>query len=364
MILSQYREKWREAPKGSDTDGRVFSTDLLKLSDEQLLVQWETMAARRYEEELRWVGFLYRDTFRGRRVLELGSGLGFDGLRFASWGAEWTFADIVPDNLMLIERIATLKGLRTSTKFHLIPDSLTFAGVADNLDAIWVFGSIHHVPFEIARQEALNALHLLKVGGRWIELVYPRERWLREGSLPFNEWGKLTDGERTPWVEWHDVEKVRQRLEPARFRTILDFQFCSHNYQWIDLQYEGMGEQPISSVVNLLEEPIRYLTGTERSWLGKSVTCPRGLFAEALHVPLAHRDEAVVDLEVHVTEGTVGIGLIDAQGVGLPGAEFIAEAGADSRRATLRGRQARTLVIRNLHARRRGRFELMSLRQR
>ena len=35
--LDQYREKWREAPRGSDTDGRIFSTDLLVLADEPFL---------------------------------------------------------------------------------------------------------------------------------------------------------------------------------------------------------------------------------------------------------------------------------------------------------------------------------------
>ncbi len=46
MTLSRIREKWREAPGGSDTDGRGFSTDLPGLSDEALLATWEAMAAR------------------------------------------------------------------------------------------------------------------------------------------------------------------------------------------------------------------------------------------------------------------------------------------------------------------------------
>ena len=50
--LAQYREKWREAPRGSDMDGRIFSTDLLARSDADLLAAWEAMAARRYAGEL------------------------------------------------------------------------------------------------------------------------------------------------------------------------------------------------------------------------------------------------------------------------------------------------------------------------
>ncbi len=242
--LHDYREKWREAPRGSDTDGRIFSTDLLKLSDADLAAAWDEMAARRYAGEIGWVGPLYFDTFRGRNVIELGSGLGFDGLRFASHGAHWTFADIVPDNLAIIRRIASLKGLDANVRFHLIDDDLSFDDLPRDFDAIWVFGSIHHVPFDIARREALNILQHLKPGGRWMELVYPRERWLREGAPPFDRWGQLTDGERTPWAEWHDVEKVRRRLRPAAFNVLLDFEFCSHNYRWIDLQH--VGQQPFN----------------------------------------------------------------------------------------------------------------------
>jgi SAM-dependent methyltransferase len=228
--LDRHREKWREAPRGSDTDGRVFSSDLLALSDDAFLATWDGMAARRYTGEIGWLGAVYGDTFRGRRILELGSGLGFDGIRFAQLGAVWTFADIVPDNLAVIRRVADLKGL-SSVTFHLIGDDLSFAALPADFDAIWVFGSIHHVPFEIARQEALAALEHLRPGGRWMELVYPRERWLREGALPFSDWGRGTDGERTPWVEWHDIEKVRRRLFPAPLRTLLDFELCSSNYR-------------------------------------------------------------------------------------------------------------------------------------
>ncbi len=85
--LDRYREKWREAPRGSDTDGRVFSSDLLALPDDRLLAAWQEMAARRYGGELGWLGPLYFDAFRDRKVIKLGSGLGFDGLRFAAHGA-------------------------------------------------------------------------------------------------------------------------------------------------------------------------------------------------------------------------------------------------------------------------------------
>ena len=375
--LAKYREKWREAPRGSDMDGRVFSTDLLALPDGELLAAWQAMAGRRYAGEIGWLGPLYADSFRDKRVLEVGSGLGFDGLGFAGQGASWTFADIVPDNLSVIRRVAGLKGLEGRTRFHLIGDELSFAGLPDGYDAIWVFGSIHHVPFEIARREALDALGHLKPGGRWMELVYPRERWLREGAPPFDQWGKLTDGEHTPWAEWHNLEKVRRRLFPAPLRTVLDFGFCADNYRWLDLRYAA--ERPfrladfdlkaLSASCDLLMEPIVREGGRAGLW-GNSFSCAEGLFARVASIDLAdpfrrlgNVPGVAVDLEIRVSRGSLGIGLVDAADAYLPAAEAVVDAGSDTQLVTLRavdGERAAKLVFRNLRAGERSAFSLKS----
>ncbi len=379
--LEHYREKWREAPRGSDTDGRIFSSDLLTLPDDRLIATWEEMASRRYGGEIGWLGPLYFSTFREKKIVELGSGLGFDGLRFAGNGAFWTFADIVPDNLALIRRIAELKGLSDRVQFHLIGDDLSFDTLSRDYDAIWVFGSIHHVPFEIARREALDVLGHLKPRGRWMELVYPRERWLREGAPTFEQWGKLTDGERTPWAEWHDIEKVRQRLFPAPFRTLLDFEFCAHNYRWLDLQHADDTQfqladfdlAALSRTIDLKMQLIVQEPGTRRRplWNDRwSLVCPSGLFSRAISIDLkAALDQLgscpgwAVDIELSVARGSVGVGLVNMIDAYLPGAEAVLDAGVDTRLMTLRavdiGRPSK-LVFRNLRADARSAFSVLS----
>jgi hypothetical protein len=95
------------------------------------------------------------------------------------------------------------------------------------------------VPFALAKQECANILPHLKIGGRWIELCYPPERWIKEGCLPFEEWGKRTDGERTPWMEWYNLAKLQRRLAPAQFRALLDFNFGNEAFNWMDMVREG-----------------------------------------------------------------------------------------------------------------------------
>ena len=189
-ILAPYREKWREVPGGDDDAGRHFSTDMLTMPDGEFLALWEAHAAKRVAGSLSWLGSLYRDFFTGRRILELGSGLGLDGLRFTAQGAQWTFADIAADNLKVIERVASLKGLRVKT--FLIGNDLSFDALGGQFDAVLASGSMHHVPFEMAREECLSVLRRLKPGGRWIELAYPKERWSATVA------SRSTSGERPP----------------------------------------------------------------------------------------------------------------------------------------------------------------------
>ena len=95
-------------------------------------------------------------------------------------------------------------------------------------------GSMINAPFEIAKSEALDLLKHLKKDGRWIELAYPKVRWEREGSLPFEAWGEKTDGG-APWIEWYDLEKLLQRLSPFKFKPILSLEFHNGDFNWFDL---------------------------------------------------------------------------------------------------------------------------------
>ena len=91
-----------------------------------------------------------------------------------------------------------------------------------------------NLPYKIAAEESKSLLEHLPIGGRWIELAYPKERWVAEGKLPFEKWGSKTDGG-APWIEWYDLEKLLDRLSPSLFNVILNFNFHNDDFNWFDL---------------------------------------------------------------------------------------------------------------------------------
>lgn len=227
------RKKWVEVPAGAD---RLRTDDLLRLSDAELRTRWEACRAGAAHGEMYsvrgWYYTLYRDVLRGKRVVDVGSGLGFDAITFARAGARIICADIVESNLCLIQRIAKLEGL-DAMEFLYLEDLSSYASLPE-VDIVWCQGSMISAPFAIAKEEATCLLDRLPVDGRWIELAYPRERWLRDGRLHPTRWGERTDGG-APWIEWYDLEKLQRRLAAGKFEPVLALNFHDDDFNWFDL---------------------------------------------------------------------------------------------------------------------------------
>jgi SAM-dependent methyltransferase len=322
LLVSKMAEKWREVPGGTDQHPRQFSDQLLAAANVDLMATWSSQ----FDDAVSlrgWYWKLYGELLRGRRVLEIGSGMGFDAVYLASQGASVTCCDIVPSNLEIIRRVGRARGLDIKT-LHI--DGIgAFDKLPRDFDVVWCLGSIHHIPFDEAREESAAIIEHLKPGGRWIELTYPRERWVREGSPPFGQWGQLTDGKRTPWAEWYDVEKLKLRLYPWRIEPIFDHRHQSDTYVWMDSRVIGKGDtRPIARTK--VPAPNQTLVAAGPMWnyawstsLGAS---PAG-------------DAVTVEIECVVETGSVGFVLLLERGNRFISREVIMEARTGSQRLYL-----------------------------
>jgi SAM-dependent methyltransferase len=349
-VLPGLSEKWSEVPAGSDQAARVFSDQML--GDPALLARWDALNAEGAELRSWWWG-LYAELFRSRKVLEIGSGLGFDAVQFAQSGARWTCCDIAGTNLEIIRKVAAAKGQSIDTL--LIQSLGSFNALPADFDFVWCNGSLLHLPFDAAREECAAIIAHLKPGGRWIELAYPRERWVREGTPSFSDWGKLTDGERTPWVEWYDMEKLKERLYPARLKPLLEYRFSSDSFVWLDAEVVSRHGAPVQPALQL-DAPA-----------GMLVAAP-GLWREAWSMPLRGLEATLavtVDVECMVEAGSIGFALARD---GRPmSREAIVESRTGSQLVHITtsafGHDIR-LVARNCSALGGGRFRVVSIRMR
>jgi SAM-dependent methyltransferase len=225
------RRKWGTIPLA---DQRERSADLLELGDEELLALWRANRDREERFDSRgWFRTLYADTIPGRRILDVGCGFASDSLTFAERGATVTLVDIVPENLELVARIGRLLGVDVQT--HYMDSVESLAELPDDFDILMALGSLHNAPAEVMRPEYQELARRLPIGGRWWQLAYPRSRWEREGSLPFDEWAPRVDGPGTPWEEWLELPELLDLLAPARFDLVFTAELHGGDFNWFDL---------------------------------------------------------------------------------------------------------------------------------
>lgn len=232
--ITRLADKWHEIPM--TLMDRGSSIEQLRLPDAAFLTWWDELEQATLSSQLiYWTVEVYRDFVRGKKLIEVGPGAGIISVQFLREGAQITFMDVAEPNLMLIERVCRLKGIKGAS-FLPIREFSDPLKVSDDQDAVFALGSLHHTPSEVAKPEFEALASRIKIGGRFIALAYPKERWIREGCKPFNEWGKNTDGERTPWAEWYDADKFLAQLSPYSFRTLMAFNLRNGDCNWFDFQ--------------------------------------------------------------------------------------------------------------------------------
>jgi len=230
-FLEKQKTKWATVP--SSRLGRTPSTELLTLSDQDLLLAWQEHDQETGSDSVRgWYRQKYREKVRGKKIVDLGCGFSVDGIYFLEAGASVVFADIVPTNLRLVERVIKLRN--SGSDFRLVPiENPLEPALPGPVDMIFAIGSLHHIPFAWARREVSVLARLIRPGGKFCLFTYPWERFFESGALDFKEFGEKTDGRGTPWAEWYDNLKILHLFEGLDFSLTYEKKFGNHEKEFI-----------------------------------------------------------------------------------------------------------------------------------
>src|SRR5438270_3244714 len=103
--------------------------------------------ARKYLVEPHIPGFAEFEKWRGKRVLEIGCGIGTDTINFARAGAELTAVDLSSESLRIARQRADVMGVADRIEFiNANAEELTLVVPERPYDLIYSFGVIHHTP--------------------------------------------------------------------------------------------------------------------------------------------------------------------------------------------------------------------------
>ncbi len=158
-LKERVRQFWQAHPCGS------------KFSDAEIGTRefFDRVERHRYEKE--WHIPLAADfaATKGLRVLEIGCGVGTDGLQFARAGAIYTGVDLTEAAIDLARSNFASAGLRGEFR---VADAEQLDFPDETFDVVYSHGVLHHTP-DI--QAALREVHrVLKPGGRALVMLYHR----------------------------------------------------------------------------------------------------------------------------------------------------------------------------------------------
>ena len=129
---------------------------------------FDQVEARKYFVEPHIPGLAEFARWKGKRILEIGCGIGTDTINFAREGAEITAVDLSSASLEIVRRRLDVFGLKAALH-EANAENLSF--LPDNFfDLVYSFGVIHHTPHP--RNAVTHVIRVLKPGGEFRVMIY------------------------------------------------------------------------------------------------------------------------------------------------------------------------------------------------
>jgi SAM-dependent methyltransferase len=155
--------------------------------------------------------------FRGRRVLEIGCGIGTDLVRFARGGAKVAGVDLSETAVRLAHQNLGLHGLRGAVA---VADGTALPFGPDTQDVVYAHGVLQYAPDP--RRIVEESLRVLKPGGTAIFMVYNRVSWLRVLSTLMKVGLEHEDA---PVLRLYSIPEFRSLIRGFRQTTLVPERF-------------------------------------------------------------------------------------------------------------------------------------------
>jgi SAM-dependent methyltransferase len=327
--LDQSRRYWRHAPAGADK----LDTDALATAGDASVDVWDAAFRSRlltYSEEEQFIRTL-AERVNGRRIVSIGSGLGFHELFYAAAGAHVTCCDIVPTNLSAIERVAARRHIPIATFSQ--PD-LTAQPLPGPADIVFVYGCLMHMPADAQRALFDRARDVLAPGGSIVLMVYAWELarrtcgWTDPAQFDPVAFARASDptvgDEACPWSDWHDDGKLLQLAgsgaRVARRQLWNDGQFAWYELSWTATDgapRRFFDERTLGDGELLLRVRARDFSPEaaeiSRGWRSVTVRASASRSSYVLVSPPIDRpsDANAVVVDLSIEHGALSIGILD-----------------------------------------------------
>ena len=135
---------------------------------------FQQISTRRYRVEPHIAEFAGFHLWAGKRVLEIGPGIGTDAAEFARNGAEYYAIDYSEESIKLAIKRFEVEGLEGDLRGGDASELASYTGLPP-MDLVYSYGVMHHFP---ALDQIVKNVHsILAPGGEFRFMVYAKHSW-------------------------------------------------------------------------------------------------------------------------------------------------------------------------------------------
>jgi SAM-dependent methyltransferase len=154
--------------------------------------------------------FVEFESWRGKRTLEIGVGLGTDFVNFARAGADAHGIDLTEAAVELVRQRLALEGLSADVR---VGDAENLPFGDDEFDLVYSWGVLHHTPD--TERAIAEVRRVLRPGGEARIMLYARHSW-----VAFGLWARYALAAGRPWRTLSDV--VAHHMESPGTKAYTD----------------------------------------------------------------------------------------------------------------------------------------------